>query len=163
MPAPTLSLATVGLAPPAQCHTGAEFLAPLVPKSHYQVTEGQGRPLLWSSVLQPGPREVEQELNEGEAVSIPQPCISGPHRVAETNRSLPSNLCLLATAWIKTERAAPCHNFWWTFLKIGVQKMEARGASLSLNPVDLTDMYRAGSAYQALEGGGSSPVRGPIG
>lgn len=43
------------------------------------------------------PREVEQELDEG-GVSIPQPCTSSLHRAAETNRSLPSNLCLLAIA-----------------------------------------------------------------
>lgn len=39
MPALTLPLATVGLAPPAARHSGVEFLAPLF--LSLQVTEGQ--------------------------------------------------------------------------------------------------------------------------
>lgn len=133
MPAPTLPLATGGLALPAQRYTGSELLAPLFPKSHYQVAEEQ---TLAVKLNPPGCASggAEQELNEREPVSIAQPCTSDPRRAAETNRSLPSNLCLLAFAWIKTERVAPCQDFWWTLLKIEAQKTEPLGASLPLNP-----------------------------
>lgn len=90
--------------------------------------------------------------DEGGAVSIPQPCTSGPHWAAETNRSLPSNLCLLAIAWIKTEKGSSLSGFL-------VDSSEDRGTedrapgsipvpkSWQGLPVDLIDMYKAGSAY----------------
>lgn len=96
------------------------------------------------------PREVEQELDEG-GVSIPQPCTSSLHRAAETNRSLPSNLCLLAIAWIKTEKGSSLSGFLVDSQDRGTEDRAPGSIPVPESwqglPVDLIDLYKAGSAY----------------
>lgn len=100
----------------------------LIPKSHSQVTEGQT--FAMSSALQSVPRGGGAGPECRRGYSYPSALHKRPRRVPETSRPLPSNLCLLAIAWIKTERAAPCQDFWWTLLKTGTQKTEPRGHPL---------------------------------